>query len=41
MVEYGGPAGCRNGSMVNSDKFDGANTRRVRYTTTYSHLLTR
>jgi len=35
MVEYGGPSGIEL-EVWNSDKFDGANTRRVRYTTSYS-----
>ena len=35
MVEYGGPLGIEM-EVWNSDKFDGLNTRRVRYTTTYS-----
>jgi Domain of unknown function (DUF1929) len=34
MVEYGGPSGVEVEVWL-SDKFDGANTRRVRYTTTY------
>jgi hypothetical protein len=35
MVEYSGPSGVEL-ELWNSDKFDGANTRRVRYTTAYS-----
>ena len=35
MIEYSGPSGVEL-ELWNSDKFDGANTRRVRYTTTYS-----
>ena len=35
MIEYGGPQGIEI-EVWNSDKFDGANTRRVRYTTAYS-----
>ena len=34
MIEYGGPSGVEMEVWL-SDKFDGANTRRVRYTTTY------
>ena len=35
MIEYGGPPAI-DLELWNSDKFDGANTRRVRYTTSYS-----
>ncbi len=35
MIEYGGPFGV-DIELWLSDKFDGLNTRRVRYTTTYS-----
>jgi hypothetical protein len=35
MIEYGGPSGVEMEVWL-SDKFDGGNTIRVRYTTTYS-----
>ena len=35
MIEYGGPSGIEMEIWL-SDKIDGANTRRVRYTTIYS-----
>jgi Domain of unknown function (DUF1929) len=35
MIEYGGPQAV-DVELWTTDKFDGANTRRVRYTTTYS-----
>jgi hypothetical protein len=35
MIEYSGPSGVEVETWL-SDKFDGANTRRIRYTTTYA-----
>jgi hypothetical protein len=35
MIEYAGPSGIEL-ELWNSNQFDGANTRRVRYTTIYS-----
>ena len=35
MIEYSGPSGVEL-ELWNSNQFDGANTRRVRYTTTYT-----
>ena len=39
MIEYSGPSGVEMEVWL-SDKFDGANTRRVRYTTTYAYSNT-
>jgi hypothetical protein len=39
MIEYNGPAAV-DMELWNVDKFDGSNTRRVRYTTSYSSNIT-
>ena len=39
MIEYGGPPAI-DIELWNSDKFDGANTRRVRYAGSYSYSNT-